>query len=212
LLLDRRRINRWAKWVALGLAIVFGVSFVGLGVGSGTGLNFTDLWKNNNTAANSGDAQTPEKRISVYEDQLKKDPEDLLALESIAQAHLALNQYTQAATYLERLVDLDPERLDVLMQLAAIYLHPDSRNYQAAVSALNRATSVDPQNAEAFLQLGVAERGVGNVQGATMAWNRYLDLSPDGEMAETVRAELEAMAPADSTVNATDSTAKAGGN
>lgn len=212
MLLDRRRIRKWARWVALGLAIVFGVSFVGLRVGSGSGLNFTDLWSGDGTAAQNDSNPTPEERISAYEAQLEEDPQNPLALEGIAQAHLALDQNTQAAQYLERLAKVEDERVDVLMQLAAIYLHPDSRNYQAAVSALNRATSLDPQNAEAFLQLGVAQRGVGNTEAASMAWNRYLVLAPEGEMADTVRGELEALAPTDSTTNAgpsSDSTTNA---
>ena len=37
MLLDRKRIKKWGKWVALALAIVFALSFLFMGVGYGGG-------------------------------------------------------------------------------------------------------------------------------------------------------------------------------
>ena len=45
MLLDRRRIKKWAKWVALFLAIVFAGGFLFLGVGyGGAGFNLSDAF------------------------------------------------------------------------------------------------------------------------------------------------------------------------
>ncbi|MCZ7663428.1 MAG: tetratricopeptide repeat protein [Thermoleophilia bacterium] len=193
MLLDRKRINKWAKWVALGLAIVFGFSFVAMGVGSGTNLNWGDLWQSLGGSNGQASPQTAEDRIDEYESMLATNPQDVTALLGLANEYQQLDQPATAAQYLEKAAAVKTDDVDIRMSLAAIYLAPDTRDYQAAVRVLNEATSLDPANAQAFLQLGAAQRGAGNIDGAILAWNKYLQLAPDGEMAGTVKDELAQM-------------------
>ncbi len=45
MLLDRKRINKWAKWVALFLAIIFAAGFLFVGVGyGGAGFNLSEIF------------------------------------------------------------------------------------------------------------------------------------------------------------------------
>jgi len=212
-LLDRRRINRWAKWVSLGLALVFGLSFVALGVGSGTNLNWGDLWRSLGGGNGQASPKTAGDRIKNYESILAQDPKDATALLGIANEYDQLKQPQKAAEYLEKLAAVKPGDVDVRLRLAAIYLSPDSRDYKAAVRVLNEATTLDPTNAQAFLQLGAAQRGAGNTDAAILAWNKYLQLAPTGDMADTVKTELAQLTA--SKTNATTSTtagAGSGGN
>jgi tetratricopeptide (TPR) repeat protein len=207
-LLDRKRINRWARWVALGLAVVFGLSFVFMGVGTGINVDWNELWSfvtnsdGNTATASSG----PEDRIKAYEVTLAANPDDVIALKGIATEYVALNQPLKAAEYLEKAGVVAPEDGDIFVRLGVIYLSPDSRDYVAAARVLNVATSLDPNDPQLFLSLGSAERGAGNISAAILAWNRYLQLAPDGDMAETVKAELEAMSPTTTTTTAGSST------
>lgn len=195
MLLDRKRINRWAKWVALGLALVFGLSFVFMGVGTGVNVDWNEIW--NFVAGRDGTVNTgsagPEDRIKTYEATLAADPNNVEALVGIATEYSSLDQPLKAAEYLEKAAAVAPDNFDIFMRLAGIYMSPDSRDYQAAVRVLNQATSLDSNDAQAFLQLGAAQRGAGNVSAAILAWNRYLQLEPEGDMADTVRAELAVM-------------------
>lgn len=210
MLLDRKRINRWAKWVALGLALVFGLSFVFMGVGTGVNVDWSEIWnfvagrdKTANTAAAG-----PQDRIDAYQTTLAADPNNIDALMGIAAEYSSLKDPVKAAEYLEKAAVAAPDDLEVFTRLAAIYMAPDSRDYKAAVRVLNKATLLDPSNAQAFLQLGAAERGAGNVSAAILAWNRYLQLVPEGDMADTVRSELMAMSP--TTTGATTGTTSGG--
>lgn len=210
MLLDRKRINRWAKWVALGLALAFGLSFVFMGVGTGVNVDWSEIWNfvagRDNTTNTA--AAGPQDRIDAYQTTLAADPNNVDALMGIAAEYSSLKQPLEAAGYLEKAAVAAPDNVEVFSRLAAIYMAPDSRDYQAAVRVLNQATSLDPNNAEAFLQLGAAERGAGNVSAAILAWNRYLQLVPEGDMADTVRAELAAMSP--TTTGATTGTTSGG--
>ena len=198
MLLDRRRINKWAKWMALALVIAFGVGFLALGIGSGTGLNFSDLWDRSSNVGQVS-AGTPEAAIAAYEATLATDPDNTDALLGIANEYRKLGDPLNEAVYLERLTILQPGKGEFDLRLATIYLNQDINDYAAAVKALQRATALDPNNADAFLQLGIAERGVGNTNGAILAWTRYLALDPNGDMAETVKGAIEQMKPTTTT-------------
>src|SRR5438270_8092471 len=60
------RLRRKQRWVFLGLAVLFAVSFTLLGVGSGTGGGLTQLW--NSILGNSSDA------VSKAQGEIKTDP------------------------------------------------------------------------------------------------------------------------------------------
>lgn len=209
MLLDRRRINRWAKWVSLALAIVFGVSFLFLGIGSGAGLNWGDLWASIGGSDTPSTPSGPEEQIKAYEAALAANPEDTTALLGLAVVYEGLGQSAQQAAYLEKYLALKPDDFATHMKLAAIYMNPDAADYASAVRVLNAATTLNPSDPQAFLMLGSAERAAGNTAGAILAWNRYLQLEPEGSMVETVKAEI-ARLNASTETTATPST-EAGG-
>ncbi len=199
MLLDRKRINRWAKIMAVILVVVFGLSFVALGVGSGVNLNWSDLWNSIGNNSQSG-PNTPEQNIKIYAATLQTDPTNEAALLGMAVAYRQLEQPAKQAEYLEKLAAVKPTDASVQLQLATIYMSAEARDYQAAVRVLNKATTLDPSNADAFLQLGSALRGAGDTNAAILAWNRYLALAPDGAMAATVKEQLALMTPSPTTV------------
>ena len=83
MLLDRKRINRWAKWVALFLAIVFAAGFLFMGVGyGGAGFNLSELFTGDNDVPDN--PQTPEDKIAAYQAQLTQNPKDVAALLGLA--------------------------------------------------------------------------------------------------------------------------------
>lgn len=208
MLLDRRRINKWAKWMALALVIVFGIGFLALGVGSGSGINFSSLWGRSNSAATTPSG--PQEAIKAFEATLATDPTNADALLGIANAYKTLGGSAQEAYYLEQLAPLEAGGLEVYMRLARLYMSDDVANYDAAVKALRSATALDNNNAEAYLQLGIAERSSGNVTNAMLAWARYLALAPDGEMADTVRSAIEQLKPTSTTTGDATTTSVSG--
>jgi tetratricopeptide (TPR) repeat protein len=201
LLLDRKKIRKWAKWVALGLAIVFVLSFLFMGVGyGGAGFNVSAIFSGGCTETTV--ATVSDTKLAAYLATLDTDPDNLDALQGAASSYLAQNDYTSAALYLERVIEVDPTKKDVYLSLAQIYLRDDVNNYQAAAAVLNKATAVDPDNPDVFLALGIAQRALGNTAAAVMAWQKYLQLDPEGDSADAVRQELEEMTAESTTTTA----------
>lgn len=205
MLLDRKKINRYAKVMAVVLVVVFGLSFVALGVGSGVNLNWNDLWSSIGSKSQSG-ANTPEQNIKAYTATLQTDPTNEVALLGMATAYRQLQQPVKQAEYLEKLAAVKPTDASIQLQLATIYMSAEARDYQAAIRVLNKATTLDPSNAEAFLQLGSALRGAGDTKAAVLAWNRYLELAPNGTMAATVKEQLALLTTPPTTAGSTATT------
>jgi hypothetical protein len=67
------------------------------------------------------------------------------------------------------------------------------RNADAAAWA-RRAIGVDPKHADAFVLLGGAEQQLGHSAEARAAYSRYLELAPNGQHAQDIRALLPRLA------------------
>jgi cytochrome c-type biogenesis protein CcmH/NrfG len=205
LLLDRRRIRKWAKWIALLLAVVFALSFLllGVGYGGGAGFNIFDLFGNKSS---TNTTLTGNERIAALQTQLQQNPKDITTLQALATAYIDQSDLKTAATYLEQVIAIDPSQKDVYLKLANIYLNQDVSDYTAAAAVLNKAVSIDPSNADLYLKLGIAQNSLGNTSAALLAWQKYLSLAPNGDMAPVIKDQVDKLSKAATTTTSTAST------
>jgi tetratricopeptide (TPR) repeat protein len=201
LLLDRRKIRKWAKWIALGLAIVFALSFLfmGVGYGGGAGFNISEIFSGGGCSGNtaSEETQTELDKLLV---SLEADPDnadlmvqvgDQYALRYDPESGAGADNLDKAAEYYEMALRADADLKEVYQKLTAVYI--DSYKYDDAARVLNKATSVDPDNPDVYFQLGYVQRNLGRTGQAILAWQKYLQLVPTGKTADGIRAALEEM-------------------
>jgi cytochrome c-type biogenesis protein CcmH/NrfG len=202
LLLDRRKIRRWAKWIALFLAVVFVLSFLflGVGYGGGAGMNIFDLFGKKNSSVTT---LSPDQRIAALNAKLVENPKDVTTLLALATIYQENGQLGSAATFLEQVIAADPSQKAVYIRLADLYMSNDLSNYAAAVAVLNKAISVDPQNPALFLKLGIAQNKLGNTGGALLAWQKYLALAPNGDQAPLIREQVDKLSKLATTTTTT---------
>lgn len=210
MLLDRKRINKWAKWVALFLAIVFGGGFLFLGVGyGGAGFNVSEAFScsNQSTTASS---QTADQRVAAYQATLAQNPNDVTALLALATIYQQNDDLKTAASYLEKVIAVDPTQKDVHLRLANIYLNVNVANYESAVTVLNKLTSLDPENPDVYLKLGTAQNSLGRTEAAILAWQKYLQLAPNGDMAAVVKEQIDKLSKKATTTSTAGTSTTAG--
>lgn len=190
---------------------VGGFLFMGVGYG-GAGFDLSGLFRGGEDTAAA--PKTPEERLAAYQALLAQNPSDVDAMLGSANIYQQQGNYPAAAMYLENVITLDPARKDIYLRLANLYLSPEMEDHQSAVTVLNKATSVDPNNPEVFLRLGMAQNRLGNTEAAILAWQKYLQLAPDGDVADVVRQQIEEMSRRPTTTTApavtTTTTAPAG--
>ena len=112
------RLRRHAKWMFLFLALVFGLGFVGFGVGAG-GVGFGDVIRD--AAGGSG-----QPSISEAEERVLDNPKDAQAFKELSTAHQAAGNTDEAIEALENFVRLRPKNTDAMRELAALYLQKAS--------------------------------------------------------------------------------------
>ena len=215
MLLDRKKIRKWAKWVALALAVIFGLSFLflGVGYGGGAGFNLAELFRREDKTS-STEAQTDEQKLEAYLKTLEADPKDTTTMLAVATLYEQMykegkgegtDYLRKAAAFLENAIDVDPSLKDVYLRLANLYLSNDLQAYEQAVKVLNKATTVDPENPQVYLKLGSAQRALGNNEAAILAWQKYLQLDPNGDMAAVVKEQLAKLTATTTTSTTTTS-------
>jgi tetratricopeptide (TPR) repeat protein len=108
------RLRRHAKWMFVFLALVFGIGFVGFGVGAG-GVGFGDILR-----GSGGGSGVPS--VSEAQERIDENPKDAQAYRDLATAYQADGDVDGAIEALEGFAQLKPKNVDALRELAALYL------------------------------------------------------------------------------------------
>jgi len=127
--------------------------------------------------------------VQGYKSALAKNPKDLEALVGLANLEFDSGQWAHAIDYYSRALTVDPKNADVRVDRAIAY-HSTGQN-DVAKKELLAVTREQPEHKNAWLNLGVVSRDLGDRAGALRAWQRYLELEPQGEHAASVRQEIE---------------------
>jgi cytochrome c-type biogenesis protein CcmH/NrfG len=129
------RLRRSTKPVFIFLALVFALSFVFLGVGSGSA-GIGDLLRGNFHLFGGGSSATS---VSKAQDRIKKNPKDASAYRDLARGYEAKNQTDDAVTALNGYLRLRPKDVSVLSELAGLYLTKAEAARQQAIAAQTAA-------------------------------------------------------------------------
>lgn len=210
MLLDRKRINFWARWTAIFLAIVFALGTVLLGVGSTTGNVFAGC-AGQETVRDDGytSAETELK------DRLAQNPADTATMRELALYYDKSGQYPSAVQYYDeylKLVPGDPQVMELKMvasfnagraQMVAGDYAQGAAGLQATIDIANQLVALNPANANAYKYQGYAARDLGQTETALAAFNRFLEIAPNDPWVGTVRDEIARLsAPPATTVPA----------
>lgn len=202
MLLDRKRIRWWAKWVALALVVFFlgGFLFLGIGYG-GAGFNLSEIFSGSCDGSSTDTTAVSNSEVDQWIESLKTDPtntETMLKIASYYEGLFDASKKTNteladsAIEYLKKALETDPSLTEVYLDLAELYMAIGSNSEAAAV--LNEATLVDPDNPDVYFDLGKVQKALGRTGEAILAWQKFLELTPsDDKLAATIRDVLEGM-------------------
>jgi tetratricopeptide repeat protein len=129
--------------------------------------------------------------VQGYKAALAKNPKDLDATIGLGNLEFDSGQWDHAIDYYTRALSIDPKNADVRVDRAIAY-HASGKN-DVAVKELRQVTRERPDHKNAWLNLGVVSHELGDRAGALRAWQRYLELDPQGEHAASVRQEIESL-------------------
>lgn len=201
-----QRLRTHAKWAYVALAAAFVLTFVLLGVGSGsTGLG--DALQN---AFKFGSGGTS---IGKLEKKVEKHPQDANAWHDLATAYEQKQRPQDAVTALERYTALRPKDASGLDELASQYSSlaqtyaTDYQNAQADAQAASPSTAFAPSSTSTFGKVFNDPNGLQDPIGAVIAsqaqqreQTAYSNYQGAQKNAESTFQKLAKLTPADVTV------------
>ncbi len=142
------RLRRHARWMFLLLALVFGLGFVGFGVGAG-GIGFGDILKGKGGSSGVPSVSEAQKRVS-------ENPKDPQAFRDLATAlETEGGNTTDAIEALQNYSQLKPRDADALRELAGLYLQQaTAANARAQNAQLREAYMASAGTVDASIVLG----------------------------------------------------------
>jgi cytochrome c-type biogenesis protein CcmH/NrfG len=186
-----QRLRTHAKWAYVALAAAFVLTFVLLGVGSGsTGLG--DALQN---AFNFGSGGTS---IGKLEKKVQKHPKDANAWHDLASAYEQKQRTQDAVTALQRYTALRPKDASALDELASQYstlagnYATDYQNAQADAQAAQPSTAFAPSSSTTFGKIFSDPAGLQDPIGSVIAAQAQQRAQTAYSSYQTAQANAEA--------------------
>ena len=125
--------------------------------------------------------------------KLQANPNDIDALQDLANLYYAVGDYPTATTWLDKILTIDPKNIAALLGYgAAAYNQDDNATAEAKWKAV---VAIDPKNIEAHYDLGFLyfSQTPANIPGVKAEWNAVLALNPDADLKSYIQAHLASL-------------------
>ena len=129
--------------------------------------------------------QSLPSEIKELKQALKKDPKDDEALLKMAEFHQQQQQYEPALDYLERLVALQPNNLNLYFQQAGLYASLERKDKEEA--AYDAVLVQQHDNVAALTSKAILRSTQGDLDAARALFAKAEAEAPDGELKQTIQ-------------------------
>lgn len=195
--LRARRRPRKGLLLLTGLAFSVGLVFAVYELGDPGGAmpaNHPDI--SGMTAAPTAAAATPttpaldEAQVAELTAKIEADPNDLASMRALADVYFRAEQFEASATWLERFVEQQPNDLDSRLVLGVAYFNV--KRVADAKAQWLRASEISPTSPHPWYNLGFGyvAQDPPELEAATAAWQRVIELAPGSDIALSAEEHL----------------------
>ncbi len=130
-----------------------------------------------------------QQKIQMLEGVVKKEHENRSAWVQLGHNYFDSDQPMQAINAYEKALELNGNDSDVLTDQGVMYRRVGW--FDKAIANFTKANELNPSHLQSLFNLGIVYRyDTGELDKAKEVWNKYLDLLPVGDGAESVRDML----------------------
>jgi tetratricopeptide (TPR) repeat protein len=115
--------------------------------------------------------------IEEFQLELKNNPNSIESMLELGKQYLEAGNYPEALTLFNKAMQIAPY-LGEPKHLSG-YANYLLKNYMGAIALYNAAIAKDPGNPLIYKRLGLAQRDVGDYQGAAQSFGKYIQMEPD---------------------------------
>jgi cytochrome c-type biogenesis protein CcmH/NrfG len=133
-----------------------------------------------------------QQQIATLEGIVAREPENRNAWVQLGNNFFGADQPMKAIDAYDRALQLDADDPNVLTDQGTMYRRVGW--YDRAISNFQRAAALDPNHLQSRYNMGVVYRyDLQDFANAVAAWESFLELNPQGDGAQQIRAEIEFM-------------------
>lgn len=131
------------------------------------------------------------KRETELKGALEKNPADTLKMREYAEFLMAAHKPVESLKYLLQIVEKDPKRIDILLNITFIY--DIQGNVSEAEATTRKILAIDNNNQPANFNLGVLMDKKGDKEKAKQIWNDLIKKYPNSDIAKLSKEALDGM-------------------
>jgi tetratricopeptide (TPR) repeat protein len=139
--------------------------------------------------------------VARYRSIADRDPSNATPRIQLGNLYFDAEQYAEAISWYEKALELDPTNADVSTDLGVSYYYTNQPD--RALAQFERSLAIDPKHTKTMLNQGIVLAfGKQDLEGASKAWQRVVDLAPNTPEAQAARRALESLKAAHPTMSA----------
>ena len=154
------------------------------------------------TTASGSAAQAPtldESRAAQLKAAAQQSPTDVAPRVQLANLYFDAERFQDAAEWYEAALKINPRDVNASTDLGIAYYYmnkPDN-----ALAQFDRSLAIDPNHGKTLLNVGIVRAfGKQDLNGATAAWEKVLQVAPNSEEARAARQALDGVRAAHQSV------------
>ena len=121
-----------------------------------------------------------------------QDPKNTTARTQLANLYFDAERYSEAITWYEQAFALDPTSPDVSTDLGVSYYY--SNDADKALAQFDKSLALDPKHVKTLLNQGIVRAfGKQDMAGATVSWQKVVDVAPGTPEAAAAQRALESL-------------------
>lgn len=130
------------------------------------------------------------ERVKTLEAAAAKNASDSQSRVQLGNMFFDAEQYTQAISWYEQALKIDPADPNVSTDLGVAYYYTNQPD--KALTQFEHSLKVDPKHIKTLLNVGIVRAfGKQDLPGAARAWQQVVDLSPDSPEGQAARKGLD---------------------
>ncbi|UCH66635.1 MAG: tetratricopeptide repeat protein [Ignavibacterium sp.] len=128
-------------------------------------------------------------RVDKLKSAIEENPNDTTSLKQYADLLTAAHMSEEAIEYYNRILQIDPERIDILFSVSFLYYsRGDIKN---AKESTTKILILDPDNVNALYNLGAISAKNGETEKAREIWIKLAEQYPDEDISIRARNSIE---------------------
>jgi cytochrome c-type biogenesis protein CcmH/NrfG len=133
-----------------------------------------------------------EARAATLTAAAERDPKDAASRVELGNLYFDAERFPEAARWYEDALRIDPRNVNASTDLGITYYY--MKQTDRALAQFDKSLRVDPKHSKTLMNIGIVRAfGKEDIDGATEAWQRLIEVAPDSEEARRARQAIQAL-------------------